>query len=152
MEIINQRLIHTDNSTLGALFVDGKLFSFVLEDEKREVKIPGKTRIAAGTYDLQLRTELTPLTKKYRGRFNFFRYHIELANVPNFKNIYIHVGNTDDDTEGCQLVGYTSHTTKSDFTISQSVDCYTALYKLIYDELIKKNKVTYTIKDESNGI
>ena len=78
---------------------------YTLEDEFREVKVRKETRIPAGTYELKLRTEGS-LNERYKTRF--FDIHeglIWLQDVPNFRWIYIHCGNTDDHTDGCILVG-----------------------------------------------
>ena len=50
---------HSD-STLGLLFdiTEGRKFlCFTIEDEGRDTKIKGETRIPAGTYELKLRKE-----------------------------------------------------------------------------------------------
>ena len=78
---------------------------YTLEDEFREIKISGETRIPADTYELKLRTEGS-LTKRYEARFpDIHEGMIWLQNVPGFSWIYLHCGNDDDDTDGCVLVG-----------------------------------------------
>jgi len=106
------RLIrYSDNgkSTLGLLFVDGVFFNYCLEDEYREKKIKGKTRIPHGTYTVEKYKVLTPKTKAYRAKHNWFDYHYMLLDVPNFKNIYIHKGNEERHTDGCLIVAHTSN-------------------------------------------
>ncbi len=97
------------DSTVGAFYsVDGserKFLAFSLEDEHREVKVKSETRIPAGKYRLRQREEPTPLTQKYRSRYDWFDWHIEVMDVPNFTSIYIHIGNTDDSSAGCILIG-----------------------------------------------
>jgi len=93
------------NSTLGLLFIDGKFFCYTLEDEFREVKVKGETRIHSGTYQLGINNNLTPLTEKYRRRYNWFENHIQIMNVPGFNSVYIHIGNTEENTDACILVG-----------------------------------------------
>lgn len=78
---------------------------YTLEDEFRKVKVFGETRIPVGTYELELRTEGS-LTKRYEARFpDIHEGMIWLRAVPNFKYIYLHCGNDDEDTNGCILVG-----------------------------------------------
>jgi hypothetical protein len=78
---------------------------YTLEDEFRVKKVSGETRIPAGTYELKLRT-VGPLNARYQLRFNdIHQGMIWLQDVPNFKWIYLHCGNDDDDTDGCILVG-----------------------------------------------
>ena len=78
---------------------------YTVEDEYRKVKVRKETRIPANRYELKLRTE-GPLNERYKVRFNdIHEGMIWLQDVPNFKWIYIHCGNDDDDTDGCILVG-----------------------------------------------
>jgi len=97
------------DSTVGAFYsVDGsarKFLAFSLEDEHRDVKVKSETRIPAGKYRLKQRSEITPLTQKYRMRYDWFDRHVELVDVPNFTSVYIHIGNTDDSSAGCILIG-----------------------------------------------
>jgi hypothetical protein len=95
MKLIQQRIDGTAVDTLGLLYVDGKFFGFTLEDERREVKVKGETRIPAGTYELGVR--YSPKLK---------REAIQIKDVPNFEWVMFHAGNTEADTEGCVLVGY----------------------------------------------
>ena len=78
---------------------------YTLEDEFRIKKVSGETRIPSGTYELKLRTEGS-LNERYKTRFHdIHKGMIWLQDVPNFKWIYLHCGNDDDDTDGCILVG-----------------------------------------------
>lgn len=107
MKIQLLRFCPSPESTLGQVYIDNKPECFSLEDEYRKVKVKGDTRIPAGTYEIKFNESLTPLTKKYRGKYPWFTYHLEIQNVNNFKNVYIHIGNTDDHTDACVLVGDT---------------------------------------------
>lgn len=148
MDIINQRSYHTKDSTLGILVVNGIPFGFVIEDEPRLVKVKGQTRIPAGRYKLVLRKEDTPLTLKYRKKFPWFKYHIELENVPDFTGIYIHIGNTEKDTDGCQVIGMSAHISGGQFVNSESTSCFMSFYQVIYPLLEAGEEVYYTIIDE----
>lgn len=99
------RFFPSKESTLGAMFIDSEPECFTLEDEYREIKVKGETRIPAGTYTIKFNETLTPLTEKYRAKYPWFTYHLEIQDVKNFKNVYIHVGNTDSNTQGCILLG-----------------------------------------------
>ena len=114
--------------TRGVLFINGKGFCFTMEDEARTKKVKGETRIPAGDYDLEFKKVETSLTKKYRKKYDFFKWHIEVKNGPGFENIYIHVGNTDDHTEGCILLGYLCDMTRDNF-IGKSAIAYEDFYK-----------------------
>ena len=99
------------DSTLGILMLvddetDKKDFlCFTLEDEKRETKVYGETRIPEGTYQIEYRKE-GGYHNKYTKRFpNIHRGMLHITNVPNFEYILIHCGNTTEHTHGCLLVG-----------------------------------------------
>ncbi len=111
---------------------------FSLEDEFRKEKVKAETRIKFGRYKLELRTE-GGLTQRYANKFPGMHVGmIWLREVPDFKWVYIHVGNTDDDTEGCIVVGNGALSDR----LTNSVDAY----KFIYP------KVVASIKAESTYI
>lgn len=92
------RVALRETYTIGRLYVDGLFFCDTLEDKyrdlKHEKKVPGKTCISYGRYQVIL---------NWSNRFK--RIMPLLLNVPCFEGIRIHPGNTDQDTEGCILVG-----------------------------------------------
>ena len=55
MEILVDRFVSDDDSTISRVNVDGQFVCFGLEDEYRADKVPGETRIPAGTYRVTLR-------------------------------------------------------------------------------------------------
>lgn len=140
-----QRLENYDHYTVGALYIDGKLQAFTLEDEKRDVKIMSKTRIPAGVYTARLQLAGS-LHNNYKARFEFHKGMIHLQDVPNFSGIMLHIGNTDRDTAGCILVGE-SHKIGRNF-ISQSTQAYTRVYNIISKALIAREKVSFLVVDE----
>lgn len=119
-----ERMIFTNNSTIGELRVDGDLFCYTLEDTCRQlgVKIPGKTAIPAGKYEAIV---------KFSPRRGFDVPW--LLNVPEFEDIQIHVGNTADDTEGCILVGMR----KGEDMIYDSKKAFSLLMPVVKDRLSK---------------
>lgn len=134
-----KRFAHLNDSTVGALYIGNQFFGFTLEDEHRDVKIAGETRIPAGVYSLGIRKAESKLTKKYRDRFpGLFEYHIHIKDVPGFQYIYMHIGNTDDHSEGCILIGSTAH---SEGTISRSSDAFREFYKKVYPEIKEKEGI-----------
>ena len=105
MEIKIYRFSSDTQSTLSACHIDGKFECFGLEDEFRTVKVWGETRIPKGKYKLGLR-KVGGHNSRYSKKFpSFHKGMLEVKDVPNFKYILIHIGNTDDDTAGCYLVG-----------------------------------------------
>ena len=146
------RFSSDSDSTLGALFdvTDKRKFlCFTLEDEFREVKISGETRIPAGTYNITLRTE-GGFNQRYDDKFgtDFNKGMLWVRDVPGFEYILIHTGNTDDNTEGCLLVGdtQTQNITKNGF-IGASTDAYKRIYTPIADVLVDGGEVIITYKD-----
>lgn len=152
MEIYNRRLIHTHNSTLGILSYENFVpVGFIIEDEPREVKVTGKTRIPAGRYKLGIRKENTPLTLKHRiSRFYkpWFQYHIEVLNVPNFSGIYFHMLNNETHTAGCQGGAKNAHIINGEFTCTNSTEMIREFYEIVYPLLESGIDVFYTIIDE----
>ena len=111
MEIRVRRIALKDTYTIGKMYIDGEYFCDVLEDRVRDlenqVKVPNKTAIPYGTYEITLDVKSTkysdinkyPWAKEYNG------YLPRLTNVPLFLGILIHPGNTEHDSSGCLLVG-----------------------------------------------
>ena len=148
MEIVNTRIASDNESTLGLLTVNDKKFSFVIEDEHRDKKVKGETRIPAGKYLVKFRKQLTPLTKKYRAKYPWFTYHLELQGVPNFKYVYIHIGNFESSTDACQVVGNKAGFDGSNhFRNFESVDNFRRLYLLICEAIENGDGVWYEIVD-----
>lgn len=133
MEISLLRYNHDRDSTQGLLAVNGSFFCHTLEDEHRDVKLKGETCIPEGRYEVVFNKRVTPMTEKYRKRFKWFDYHLMLVGVPNFKWVYIHIGNDDDDTDGCILVADESLNdpkNKSGWQ-SKSTEAFTRFYKVV---------------------
>jgi hypothetical protein len=113
-------------STIGVLFVDGRFFSWTLEDIVREKpgqpvaawKVPGATAIPVGTYGLQV-----TLSARFKRMLPL------LQGVPGFEGVRMHRGNTAEDTEGCIIVGQTR---QADF-VGGSTPMEAALVALLGD-------------------
>jgi len=136
------RFSSQNESTLGILYIindetnQKDFLCFTLEDQKREVKVYGETRIPKGTYKIEYRKE-GGYHNKYSKRFpSIHRGMLEIRDVPNFTHILLHCGNTDDDTDGCLLVGnvVSQNITKDGF-LGQSTDCYKRIYPILADIL-----------------
>jgi len=135
-----------DDFTSGLLFdvTDGRKFlAYTLEDEYREEKVKGETRIPSGTYKITLRTTggfHARYTKKYG---SMHKGMLWVRDVPNFEYILIHTGNTDEHTAGCLLVGDTQ---KDGFT-GASTSAYKRIYPPIAEVLERGEEVTITYID-----
>lgn len=136
------RLYDSGKATVGVLYIDGKFECWTLEDEKRDVKVKGETRIPEGTYEIKLRTEGTHHTD-YAKKFSFHKGMLHLQNVPNFQFILIHIGNTEKDTDGCILLGKQATSIPS---ILESTEAYKQMYPKVAERLAKGEKVTIEIK------
>lgn len=143
------RFSETKDDTLGLLFVDGILECYTLEDEFREKKVPGETRIPAGLYQILFR-ENTPMANRYMERYEWHYGMLELQDVPGFSNIYIHIGNTDNDTAGCILVGDCAYTNvRKNGAIGRSAIAYEHLYKKISRALERGEQVWISIPNQT---
>tara|TARA_R110001592_G_scaffold110454_4_gene306741 strand:+ start:1467 stop:1928 length:462 start_codon:yes stop_codon:yes gene_type:complete len=140
------RFSSESDSTNGLLFdvTEGvKFLAYTLEDERREEKVMSETRIPAGTYEVKLRTE-GGHHNKYSSRYgSMHKGMLWLQDVPNFKWILIHCGNTDEHTAGCLLVGDSQENNqiKENGFIGSSSNAYKRIYPSIA-EAIENEKVT----------
>ena len=99
------RVAQGKNSTLSHLYIDGIFQCFLLEDKIRAVKIMKQTAIPEGIFRLQLNT-WGGMNKTYFPKYGpIHKGMIEIADLPTFSAVYIHVGNTIVETAGCPLVG-----------------------------------------------
>lgn len=135
----NDEVDHTD----GLLFVDCEFICFTLEDEYRSEKVFGETRIPDGTYKVELRTE-GGFHERYSKKYKNHPGMLHVKDVPNFKYILIHAGNTHDDTAGCLLVGTTAD--KDAGFIGGSVNAYKQLYPMVANAILRGEEVTITYK------
>lgn len=154
MKFILQRFSDNRESTLGLFFKVGVMVpfkSFCLEDEFRESKVSGETRIPAGTYKLVIQKSETPKTIQYRKKYPWFKNHIMVKDVPGFIGIYIHIGNNDADTDGCLLLGDVClNNSIGRGEITSSTNAFKRFYDDVYDALEKGTQVTLEIRDEKD--
>ena len=143
-------LRYSDNgkSTLGLMFIDNKWACYCLEDEYRDVKVLGETRIPAGIYNIDFRKVDSGMTGKYRKQFSWFTWHLMLQNVPGFKYVYIHKGNKEKHTEGCILIADNANNNQiQDGFIGNSTQAFKRIYAIIADELNNGNEVEIEVID-----
>ena len=151
MNLELQRFSSGVESTLGLLFEvadDGLRFlCYTLEDQFNEPKVPKETRIPEGRYRVKLRTD-SPMATRYKERFPWHRGMLWLQDVPDFSYVYIHVGNKDDDTDGCILVGdgQSQNITDNGSTTS-SVTAYRRIYDRLVTAIENGNEVWINIED-----
>lgn len=145
------RFQYDTDTTLGLLYIKDKFLAYTLEDTYRVEKKFGETRIPKGVYEIKFREILTDLTKSYRGRRrlkHFFTYHLELQNVPNYEDIYIHIGNDHGDTNGCILIADGIQGNNIEKSIIYSENAFIRFYKMMKALLEGGSKVRIRIFDE----
>lgn len=139
--------------TIGRLYIDGEFFCNTLEDTDRnlsqktnsntikKVKIPGKTAIPTGTYNLTLNVKSPKFSKYefYQKVCNGFLPRI--LDVPGFSGILIHCGSNAENSNGCVLVGY--NRIKGGLTNSKEV--FQELYKRLREAYDNNEKIEIEI-------
>ena len=137
MKIDIRRFTTDGDSTLSMIYVDGVFQCFGLEDEQRDIKVAGETRIPAGEYVVALRDE-GGMTKRYAEKFpGLHKGMLWLRDVPDFQWVYIHIGNTDDHTEGCILTGTGCDAKAGAMRTISSTDAYRDLYSKVVDAALR---------------
>ena len=127
------RVAQGKNSTLSHLYIDGIFQCFLLEDKIREVKILKKTAIPEGVFRLRLNT-WGGMNKTYFPKYGpIHKGMIEIADLPTFSAVYIHVGNTIVETAGCPLVGLSYIKKDGEYQVLQSADAYRQVYRKLYE-------------------
>ena len=153
MELEVLRFSSQKDSTSGLLFDvtrGGREFlCYTIEDEHREEKVFGETRVPAGTYRITLRT-----VGGFHGRYvkKYGEMHkgmLWVRDVPGFEYILIHTGNTDEHTAGCLLLGDSqqNNAIKSDGFIGSSVQAYKRIYPSIAKAIEDGEEVMITYID-----
>ena len=118
MELTLKRIALRSEYTIGKLYVDGEYVCDTIEDTVRdldkdgkfangEVKIPGKTAIPYGRYEITMKVKSPKYSNfsKYSWAKKYDGYLPRLLNVSQFDGVLMHVGNSALDSEGCIIVG-----------------------------------------------
>jgi hypothetical protein len=97
----------------------------------RNKKINDITAIPIGEYPITLHTA-GGFHERYKKKYPEHKGMLLLNNIPNFKWVLIHIGNTIDDTSGCLLVG-------NELRLGEKTNCRvvhsTVAYRAIYPHL-----------------
>jgi hypothetical protein len=138
-----------EDSTLGKLSVDEAFECFILEDERRDVKVPGETCIPEGRYEIKLRAE-GGMHERYRDRFpELHQGMLHLQSVPGFTFIYLHIGNKESHTDGCPLTGAVPVSLPDgEFEVARSTDAYLALYRKVLPALLSGERVFIHVSEK----
>ncbi len=132
------RISSGKDATSGLLFEVNQnkrtFLAYTLEDEQRDVKVWGETRIPAGIYKLKLREE-GGFHNRYLNKYGntFHKGMIHVQDVPGFEYILWHTGNTDEHTAGCLILGNTQTNNRiaKDGFVGNSVDAYKFVYSRV---------------------
>jgi len=151
MELVLNRILKTNDYTIGELSVDGKYLCDTIEDAVRPLpescpntpkgiackckeKVYGKTAVPAGTYKVKL---------GYSNRFR--RILPQVLDVPHFLGILIHTGNSNKDTEGCIIVG--TWDGKTENWVSNSRKNFNKLFDMLKQADKNGEDITITINN-----
>lgn len=148
MELRVKRFSDNGESTLGLLFINGDFMCYTLEDEKRNLKVRGETRIPEGEYCIGLRKE-GGFHNRYLKRYgSLHKGMLHIQAVPNFDFVLIHSGNTDDHTAGCLLVGdRINNNAMHDGFLGESGNAYKRIYPEVVDAIERGEEVTITYEE-----
>lgn len=151
MKLVLNRILKTNEYTIGELNVDGNYICDTLEDTVRplpetcpntpkgiackcEGKVYGKTAVPAGTYKVKL---------GYSSRFK--RILPQVLSVPHFIGILIHSLNKSSETEGC--IGVGTWDGKTEDWISDSRKNFNKLFAILKEADSKDEEITITINN-----
>ena len=133
---------------IDGIFKQTKFLAYTLEDEQRNEKVFGETRIPNGTYKLGLR-KVGGYHARYSKRFPHIHIGmLHVLDVPGFEYILIHCGNTDEHTAGCLLVGDSQENNQitTDGFIGKSTQAYKRIYPRIAEAIECGENVTITYR------
>lgn len=154
MKLILKRIYTCNRYTIGHLYVDDLYVCDTLEDCDRgldsnmplstilNTKIKDQTAIPIGTYNI-LMNVVSPKYSKRQYYMDVCKGKVpRLDNVPGYSGVLIHVGNDQDDTSGCLLVGYNKVCGK----VMNSKSAFEKLYAILKKAYNSGEKITLTIK------
>lgn len=128
-----------EDCAIGGMKIDGVFFGYTLEDKVREIsgtpvefwKVQNQTAIPAGTYEVGIDMST-----------RFGRPMPIVKNVPGFSGVRIHIGNTDENTEGCILIGLTC----TENAIGRSTDAFKLFFPRLQAAIMAGQRVALTIR------
>jgi len=137
------RYSDTPDSTGALLFIDHQFVCYTIEDQLQTgPKIQGETRIPEGIYEIKFRDD-GGMNKRYKEIYGDWHVGmLHLQEIPGFRWVYIHIGNTDDQTEGCILPGIGTLFDK-DHTTQYSEKAYRKIYNAIKTAVFGKGEKVF---------
>jgi hypothetical protein len=147
--LVLSRIKHDANATQGELTLDGVRLCYTLENRPPRdegVKEPGLSRIPAGTWPLQLRTE-GGFHTRYASMFGAAHHGMVEILIPGWKYVLFHIGNYHSDTDGCVLLGSELGTSPAKgLCVWRSRDAYREVYPRLLEAV--RNGASLVIEDE----
>jgi hypothetical protein len=163
MELLLNRLYDNGNDTIGILYYRDQFknirYAYTLEDEYRDIKVKGETRIPAGSYSVMARKggriydafskssveSIRNFTQKYGV--------LEIMNVPDFSAVLFHTGNKENQTNACILLGdFINNNSNVPAYLSDSVKAYTKFIQAIEHYLDKREPIYIEIRNLDRDI
>jgi len=123
------------HSTLSEIHVNNQFVCYGLENIPRPVKIRGETAIPAGRYSLGFNREGGMNGRYYDDYPKLHRGMLEILDIPNFRYVYFHKGNSYKQTAGCILVGSQYVLEDGDYHLLASGVAYKKLYSLVTEQM-----------------
>jgi len=116
------------------LYLKDDFFCYTYEDSKGQPGISSARRILAGKYPIGFEMNETDFTLKYRLKFNWFSFHLQVKKTGNDSTANIHCGATNTETINGILL---------------QEEVYEKLYKKIADLINAGETVFVQIYDEN---
>ena len=150
MKLTLRRIAKRPKYTIGKLYIDGQYFCDTIEDTDRnldysmpvdvikQVKVPKQTAIPIGTYEMSMNV-ISPTYSKKKSFAWCKGVMPRLLNVPGWSGVLIHTGNTQDDSEGCIIVGENKVVGK----VINSMVTFKRLWPVLYEH--RHEGITITI-------
>ena len=120
--MILKRIAETEDGTFGVLLDAGVPFALTCEPEDKDNQ-QGISCIPEGAYECKRRMY-------HRRGYEVF----EVTDVPNRTNILFHRGNTEDDTQGCILIGEQFEALGDKAAVLNSGKGFQEFMKRLYDK------------------
>ena len=153
MRLKVKRIYKGEYYTIGKLYIDDQYFCDTIEDKDRQLddkmsepliksmKVYGQTAIPTGTYIIDMNTTSPKFkdrtwAKPYGGKLP------RLIGVKGFEGILIHVGNTQQDSLGCILIGYN----KTKGKVINSTACFQKLMPILLKAHLAGEVITIKVE------
>ena len=156
------RFADNGDASMSVFQINGISQCFGIEDEERDVKVKGETRVLEGTYTVSLRAEggyHNRESARYKNKKpGWHKGMLCIHNAPNwkiitpnmeFQYVLIHPGNTEEHTMGCYLPNTSA--SFATFAGGASRVAYEKIYPIIRDAILSGEEVTITYKDVELG-